>query len=265
MFSTETIAALAVGGVLAVLIPVIAIIVFKRKNRDSWLPSMFIGAGTFIVFAMILEQILHAVMLPIVRDNVIAYSVYGALAAGVFEETGRFVVYKTLMKRHCSTKNAVLMGLGHGGCEAIVLLGITLLTYLVMAIASNAMGMDTLLEQTAGGNPEVMATAKSQLETIRGYNFTSMAMGIFERVIAMTFHVCMSVFVYKSVTQKGKLWLFPTAILLHAVLDFPAVLYQIKVITSITVVHIIMTVFVAIIAGITVIIAKKMPDNRELR
>lgn len=260
MFSAETVAALAVGGVLAIAIPVIAIIVFNRKNRDLWLPSMLIGAATFIVFAMILEQILHAVMLPIVRDNVIAYCVYGALAAGIFEETGRFVAYKTLMKKHYSTKNAVLMGLGHGGCEAIMLLGITLLTYLVMAIASNVMGMDTLLEQTTGGNTEVMETAKAQLESIREYNFASMAMGLFERVIAMIFHVCMSVFVYKAVTRKERLWLFLTAILLHALLDFPAVLYQVNVITSIPVVYAVMTVFVAAVVLITVVMSKKLRD-----
>lgn len=260
MFSAETIAALAVGGVLAIAIPVIAIIVFKLKNCDSWLPSMLVGAATFIVFAMILEQILHTLMLPIVKENVIAYCVYGALAAGIFEETGRFVAYKTLMKKHYSTKNAVLMGLGHGGCEAIMLLGITLLTYLMMAIASNTMGMDTLLQQTAGGNPEVMEAAKAQLESIRGYNFASMAMGLFERVIAMIFHVCMSVFVYKSVTQKGKIWLYPTAILLHALLDFPAVLYQIKAITSISAVYVMMTSFTAMVVIVTVMMSKKLGD-----
>lgn len=260
MFSTETIAALAVGGALAVLIPVIAIIVFKRKNRDSWLPSMLIGVATFIVFAMILEQLLHAVMLPIVRNNIIAYSVYGALAAGVFEETGRFVAYKTLMRQHYSTKNAVLMGLGHGGCESIMLLGITLLTYLILALTANAVGIDKLLEQTAGGNPGVMETAKAQLESIREYSFVTCAMGLFERIIAMIFHVCMSVFVYKAVTRRGRLWLFPTAILLHALLDFPAVLYQAKAITSIPIVYGIMTAFTALVAVVAVIIAKKLKD-----
>lgn len=260
MFSTETIMALAAGGVLAVLIPVIAIIVFRRKNRDSWLPSMLIGAATFIVFAMILEQILHAVMLPIVKDNVIAYCVYGALAAGIFEETGRFVAYKTLMGKHYSTKNAVLMGLGHGGCEAIMLLGITLITYLILALAANLMGIDKLLEQTAGGNPDVMQTAKAQLDSIREYNFASMAMGLFERVIAMIFHVCMSVFVYKAVTKKGMLWLFPTAVVLHALLDFPAVLYQVNVITSVFVVYAVMTVFVAVVVFVTVAMSKKLKD-----
>ena len=122
MFSAEVIAALAVGAALALVIPIAVAVIFKLKNRETWLPSLFIGAGTFIVFALVLEQLLHTVMIPIVRDNVILYSVYGALAAGIFEETGRFVAYKTLMRRRYTTKTAVLMGLGHGGIEAIIAL-----------------------------------------------------------------------------------------------------------------------------------------------
>lgn len=261
MFSTETIAALAVGGVLAILIPVIAIIVFKKKNPDSWLPSVFIGAGTFIVFALILEQILHTVMIPILKDNIIIYSIYGALAAGVFEETGRFVAYKTLMKKHYTTKNAVLMGLGHGGIEAIIALGFTLLMLLVLAVMSNSMGIDKVLEISANVDSE--AALKTQLEGLKEYNFMSCAMGVYERIIAMVFHTCLSVFVYKAVAQKGKIWLYPTAILLHALFDFPAALYQTGVITSIPVVYVILTVFTAIIAAAVVFMAKKMPDNGE--
>lgn len=261
MFSNETIAALAVGAALAILIPVAAVIVYKGKNRDTWLPSVFFGAGTFIVFALVLERLLHTVMLPVVKDSVIWYSIYGALAAGVFEETGRFVANKTLMKKHYTTKNAVLMGLGHGGIEAALILGVTLVTYLALMLSANSVGLAKALETAAKGNAEMAQTLGAQLETMRGYNFVNMALGIYERVIAMVFHTCMSVFVYKAVTQKGKIWLYPTAVLLHALLDFPAALYQMQVITSLAVVFVILTVFVAAIVFVTVKLVKKYPDK----
>lgn len=261
MFSTGTIAALAVGAALAILIPIIAVIVYKRKNRDTWLPSVFIGAGTFIVFALLLERLLHMVMLPVVKDSVIWYGIYGALAAGVFEETGRFVAYKTLMRKHYTTKNAVIMGLGHGGIEAVLVLGATLLIYLVLVLSANSVGLAKALETAAKGNAEMAQTLGAQLETIRDYNFISCALGIYERVIAIVFHTCMSIFLYKAVTQKGKIWLYPTAILLHALLDFPAALYQMQVITSLSVVYVILTVFTAVIVFVTVKLTKKYPDN----
>lgn len=259
MFSNVTIAALAVGAALAILIPVIAVIVYKRKNRDTWLPSAFVGAGTFIVFALLLEQLLHTVMLPIVQGNPWVCAVYGALAAGVFEETGRFVAYKTLMRKHYTTKNAVLMGLGHGGIEAALVLGVTLLTYLTLILSANSVGLDKALETAAKGNAEMAQTLGAQLETIREYNFISCALGIYERVIAMTIHTCMSVWVYKAVTHR--LWLYPAAIAAHAGLDFFAALFQQNIITSMAVLFAIVTLFTAAIVFMTVKIAKKYPDN----
>lgn len=259
MFSTQTIAALAVGAVLAILIPVTAVIVFKMKNRDTWLPSAFIGAGAFILFAMVLEQLLHMVMLPVVNNSVVWYSIYGALAAGVFEETGRFVAYKTLMKKHYTTKNAVLMGLGHGGIEAVLVLGATLLTYLALMIMANSMGIDKVLDMAAKGNAEMAQTLGTQLEGMREYNFVKMALGVYERVLAMVFHTCASVWVYKAVTHK--LWLYPAAIAVHAAMDFPMALYQKNVITNITVIYVILTLFAAVMVFVAVKLTKKYPDK----
>ncbi|MBD5383577.1 MAG: YhfC family intramembrane metalloprotease, partial [Ruminococcaceae bacterium] len=148
MFGSQTIAALFVGGLLALIIPIAAAVVFKLKNRETWLPSVFIGAGTFFVFALILEQLLHAVMRPIVQGNVLLTCVYGALAAGIFEETGRFVAYKTLMKKRYATKNAVYMGIGHGGCEAIVLVGINFISYAFIALAVNVLGVEQFIQMS---------------------------------------------------------------------------------------------------------------------
>lgn len=256
MFSAQTIAALAVGAFLAIAIPVVAVIVFKAKNRDSWLPSAFIGAATFILFALVLEQLLHTVMLPIVQGNPWVYAVYGALAAGVFEETGRFVAYKTLMRKHYTTKNSVLMGLGHGGIEAALVLGVMLLTYLALVLSANSVGLDKALETAAKGNNEMAQTLGVQLEGIREYNFISCALGIYERIIAMTLHVCLSVWVYKGATQK--LWLYPAAIGIHALFDLSAAMYQVGLIfTSVPLLYVIMTVFDAVMIFVTVKLSKR--------
>lgn len=261
MFSTQTIAALVVGAALGVIIPVIAVIVYKKKNRDTWLPSAFIGAATFILFALILESLLHQVMLPIVQGNLWLYGIYGALAAGVFEETGRLVAYKTLMRKHYTTKNSIMMGLGHGGIEAVIILSYTLTLYAVMMILSNSMGLAEALEFASKGNAESAAQLGAMLESVKGYNFATCALGVVERVIAMTFHTCMSVWVYKAVSQKGKIWLYPAAILAHAGLDFFAVLNQVGIITSTLLLYVILIVFAAATVSVTVIMAKKLPDN----
>lgn len=261
MFASSTIVSLFVGGLLALIIPLAAAVFFKLKNRETWLPSVFIGAGTFLLFAMILERLLHMVMLPIIQDNVLMTCVYGALAAGIFEETGRFVAYKTLMKKHYTTKNAVYMGIGHGGFEVIMLVGMNFISYAVIALSVNAVGTEQFIQASTAGDAELAETLKLQLDGIAAIGVVSTAQALYERIIAMVFHVCMSVIVYKAVSQCGKVWLYPTAVVLHALLDAPAAMYQTGVISSIPMTHAIMTVFVAAVVFGTVMLAKKLPDS----
>lgn len=88
-------------------------------------------------------------------------------------------------------------------------------------------------------------------------------MSVYERLIAMTFHVCMSVWVYKAVSQKGKIWLYPAAIVMHALTDFFAALYQKQVITSVLLLYAILTVFAAVIVFVTVKLAKTLKDEQN--
>lgn len=261
-YSTETIVALGLCGLLAIIIPIAAIIIYRIKNKDAWIPAALIGAGTFFVFALVLEQLLHLVMIPVIGDSIVGYVIYGALAAGIFEETGRFVAYKTLMKNHYTTKNAIFMGLGHGGFEAMFIIGATMFSYLAMAVMVNAMGLDEVMRLTGGNDPAVAEIAKAQLESIADFGFIKVGLNIFERLIAMTVHVCFSVWVYKAVSQKGKVWLFPAAALMHAVVDVSAALYQ-KGVIELLYTYIYMTVLTAIVVVITVIMAKKLPDKAE--
>lgn len=262
--SGSTIAALIAGGLLAIIIPIASILVYKRLYKDAWLPSALIGAGTFLVFALVLEQMLHTVMLPLVSENKTLYCVYGCLAAGVFEETGRFIVYKAMMKNRGTAHNAVMMGLGHGGFEAAALLGVGLLSNALVAVNVNALGFEAFVEQASMGSAELAETVRLQIEAIAQSGFGSVALGLFERLIAMTFHVCMSVIVYKS-TEKGKLILFPAAILLHALLDSVAVMYQVGVITSLFAVYVPMVIMTAAVAvpAYKIVKSEKRKENTQ--
>lgn len=256
MFSSATIAALITCVALSILIPIAAIIVFKLKHRDSRLPCALIGAVVFILFAMVLEQLLHSIMGPIVQGNAFSYTIYAALAAGIFEETGRLVAYKTIMKDNYSLNNAVMMGLGHGGCEMILVLGMSMISYISIAFMTNSQGIDEVVRILCENSTVTTEEMKEQIETLAAYNFGTMALGVFERLIAMTFHICMSVVVYHAVTQPGKIKLYVLAIILHALLDVSAGLYRFGVI-NLAVCFIIMTIYVAAIVYFTVKLTKK--------
>lgn len=242
---------MGVCALLGIGIPIGAVIVFKRKFRESWLPGAFIGAGTFIVFAMILEQMLHSVMIPLVNNNLTVRCIYGAFAAGIFEETGRFAANKALMRKHYSNKNAVLMGLGHGGCEALIILGITMLSYFILALFTNTVGEETAIKALTGGNSALKETIAGQLAGTAQYGFTNMAVAVYERISTMAFHVCMSVWVMRAAAQKGRIWLYPAAIVTHAAVDMFAMLYQIGKM-QLVMTEVCMGIFTLIVIFITV-------------
>ena len=85
-----------VGMVISLLLSVVLPIflgIFIYKKTKAWVPAFFIGCGIFVGFAMILEQICHAIVLTVtgsaIRDNIWLYAIYGGLAAALFEECGR--------------------------------------------------------------------------------------------------------------------------------------------------------------------------------
>lgn len=257
MFSAETMATLAVCMVLGFAIPIAAIIIYKRRFREAWLPSAFIGAGAIMVFGLI-ELLLYVFLLPLILRIPSDSAIISAVMAGVVEETARLAAYKTLMKNHLSTKNAVLMGLGFGGLETIVALGFAFLLYLIMAITvNNYGGLEAFLEATRN-NPPHNNRVEATLIVVEETRFKDILLPIYERLVAMTFHVCLSVWVCKAVTHK--LWLYPAAIAAHAAYDFIASLDTIGVIKSHLLVDAILTAIVAATVFATVKLTKKLPD-----
>lgn len=250
MFPEMTIAFMFISGALCIVIPLAAMMIYKKKNRAVSISSFFIGGAVFILFALILEQILHYFMLPAVSGNTSAYVLYGAFAAGIFEETGRFAAFKTVMKKRSDPKEAVMFGLGHGGTEAILLAGLSLLSNAVTAVMTNKMGLDAMVTMASAGNPESAGLVRSQLEAMAAMKAGVFLVSVFERIIAVTFHTAMSVMVFEGARVKGNGWLFPVCILCHAALDIPAALYQKQVISLYTA-----YIFMAIMTAAAVLFA----------
>lgn len=213
MISTGAMVVMGLLAALTAAVPV-GIMVFLKKRGGRWL-EFFVGAGTFIFFALALEQILHALVLrsplgPAVQGSVWLTALYGGLAAGVFEETGRFAAFKLVLRERRAPVSALSYGIGHGGCEAFLLLGVTYLSNIVLCLTVKSGG------QVA---PE-LAAAVDSLAAIPAATFLWAG---FERVCAMTLHAALSVLVFAAVRRPGKRWLFPGAILLHALADFSTV------------------------------------------
>ena len=70
----------------------------------------------------------------------------------------------------------------------------------------------------------------------------------FERVIAISVHISLSILVWCSVRVKGKLWLYPAAILVHAIINIAPAMYQALLISNIWLIESILIIPTALLA-----------------
>ena len=221
--STLSIIGMAFAFIISVGLP-IGLFVFVLKKLKADPLSFLIGALTFFVSVLLLEQIFHTVMFRIfgstLQENLILYAIYAGLSAGIFEETGRLFSMKVLMKKTLSKENAVMYGIGHGGCEAIMIVGLTSISNIVTSIMINAGSIGALLDKLDPAVKETTIQKLSLLWSTPSYQFY---MAGVERISAILLHICLSYLVYKAV-KNHKYQLYVIAILIHAAIDAATVL-----------------------------------------
>ena len=133
MISLQTILWSALAAAAGIGLPVLVLLVWKFKFcRGAKLFPAVVGAVTFVVFAQVLEGVPKAIFFgggtgvsQYVLTHAWAYTLIGCLLAGVFEEVGRYLAFRFLLKRYTNRRDAVTYGIGHGGIEAILVLGLT--------------------------------------------------------------------------------------------------------------------------------------------
>lgn len=241
-----------VSAVVAIGLPVLLLVLCIRKNRGS-LQCITMGALCFLVGARILEQMLHMAVFSIAPDlakNIPLYCLYGCLAAGVFEETARLIGFRSLCKggRCRSPLAGFAYGVGHGGIEAIMVGGVS--------AAMNAVALGQLFATQATADPETLAQAAA----LDGLTCLVPAV---ERTLALALQISLSMLMWMVVTKRLPMWGYPLAIVLHAVADVPAVLYQTGVITNLWLCMALILLMVLLIgAPIWLTVKKRMAAER---
>lgn len=242
---------------ISIALPIVLLIVVHKKTKAK-LSTALIGAATFFLFALVLEQILHAVVFGIggesLTGNIWLYGVYGGLAAGLFEETGRFVAMRFCMKKHLNLSNALMYGVGHGGFEAIMIVGIASISNLVTSVMINAGTLEASLGVLDQATKEATLTQLSALWTTPSYQF--FLSGI-ERIIAITLQIALSVLVFQAVKLGRKGYWF-LAFAIHAIVDFATVVAANYL--NLVLVEVVLAVLVACAAALTISLCRKNWD-----
>ena len=239
---TNTITAIILMIIIRMVVPLTIFAIWKIKTKEP-ISTIFIGAVTFILFAIILESIpkvfLFQVKNPIsdyIANNKWVFVIVPALLAGIFEESGRFVAFKFLLKKRKNKKTAISYGIGHSGIEMIFILTFAGIQCLVFAQMINSGQFAKLLEQ-AGNNQVQLKSLQAIPQLIASISFGTLGISLIERISAILVHITCSILVFYSVHFKNKKILFPIAILLHTFIDIFAGLYQTKLVTNLIIIE----------------------------
>ena len=157
-----------------------------------------------------------------------AYTLIGCLLAGVFEEVGRYLAFRFLLKRYTNRRDAVTYGIGHGGIEAILVLGLTAINNIAIAQLVNSGSIETITNGLTGAQ---LDQVQAQIAAVASFGAANLLLGLAERAIAMTLHISLSVVVFRAVRQR-KAGYLGLAVALHALFDVPAALFQCGVLHS---------------------------------
>ena len=211
-------AGLAVSAALALFGPLLAALVFRRRTGAPWAALGF-GALTFFVSQLVLRlpwQIGIGVWKKdaFAADPVLllAWVAFSAFTAGLFEETGRYVAFRKVFTAEQSWRAGVMFGLGHGGLESVLLVGLSIAGNLVLYVLL-ARGVPVPLPEAAtAAIVQQFAAVTPGLALLGGL----------ERVLSMCVHVACSLAVLRAVREQRPRW-YLAALGFHAVSNLVAV------------------------------------------
>ncbi len=142
MVKTSSIIFISISLLLSLVLPVVVAVVLHKKLRFVW-KSVLVGALVFLVF-----QILTSIpLLGYLQYNLwyqafsMSYPIIAlllvALSAGLFEEIGRYVGFRLLLRGHLNWEGGIAYGIGHGGLESLYI-GTAFLNDLIYSFLINA-------------------------------------------------------------------------------------------------------------------------------
>ena len=216
------------SALLMIVLPLAVGVYLTHRWHKGW-GLVFVGAATFLISqvghlpfnAAVLNPVLTRLGFGVGPDpqpvwGLAAAALLLGLAAGVFEEGARFLVYRFWIRRARTYREGVLFGLGHGGAEAIAVAVLAILQ-LAQAYALRGQDLSTIVPA------DQLAVAQAQLDAYWAIPAPAALLSAVERASALAVQITLSVLVLQAFTRRrGWLWL-AAAILWHTAIDAAAV------------------------------------------
>ncbi len=214
----------ALNALLMIAIPIVLGFYLARKFGVRW-KLYLIGAVTFVAAQALHIPFNQFVLLPWLESvglkgagqgaGLVLFGLIVGLSAGVFEETARYISYRTWAKEARTWEQGLMFGAGHGGIEAI-LLGVLALIAFVQIMAMQGIDLSTVVPA------EQLDLAEAQIDAYWALPWFGAMLGAVERGFAICIQLLLSLLVLQAILRKNMLW-FVLAILWHMLVNAVAV------------------------------------------
>lgn len=225
MVSTFSIIAIATTLIVSTLLPLIFAIIWCAKNKGKkTLSALLLGAlGFFVMQIVIRTPILYILsqnknFTDFANNHYTLYCLILAFTAALFEVVARYGVAK-ILRKDLSFERSFAAGLGHGGIESIIIIGMTYISNLVLSFMINTNTFDIVVEQTSaqGIDASNLTAVKEQLLNT---NPSTFLLGGFERILTITIHIGLTVLIWYFVKHKKDIIGILICLLAHFAFDF---------------------------------------------
>ncbi len=212
---------------ICLVLPVIAYVVYgvKNKGKGAFTAGLLGAAGFFVMQIVIRTPILSILslnegFLSFAMNHYVLYCFILALTAALFELVGRYAVAK-IMSKNLTFERGFAAGLGHGGIEAIILIGMTYVSNLIYIVMINTGTFDTIVEQTAALGVDTTSLTALK-ETLVGSSPFIFLLAGYERILTVILHVVLSLVVCYFVSCKKDVVGMGICLVCHCLVDFIA-------------------------------------------
>ncbi|TYQ16720.1 UNVERIFIED_CONTAM: putative membrane protein YhfC [Acetivibrio alkalicellulosi] len=220
MISYASFIAMIISLLMCFLFPVFLYIVL-RKNSRNITGAVVAGAIAFYISQMIIRLPLIQAVLPNLtwfsklQEIPLLLILFMALSAALFEETARFLAFTLLLKERQVWKCGIAFGIGHGGIEAILLVGMTYVNNIVLSVMINTGNFHSFLQDKLD-NEAIEQIYVALMETPFQ---TFLAAGI-ERTMVILIHIALSVMILEGIVRKQKLMFYFLAVIFHSGINY---------------------------------------------
>lgn len=226
MVSTSSIIAMAATLCVTLVLPLVIYIVYGVRNRGAGVWSAWgIGALGFVVLQLVIRlPILNLLSIQpwfasFAANRYVLYIFLLALTAALFEVVGRCLAAKLISRKGLTLKKGIAAGLGHGGIESIMIVGLTYINNLLYSLMINTGAFDVMVEAAAATGADVSALTAAQSALVSTSPLLFCLAG-YERILTMVVHLALSLLVCYGFYKNRPWRSIGIAFFFHWALDF---------------------------------------------